>query len=151
MLHLAGTEYTLKDRAFDIFVSGCTRYCEGCYNTELWDFNYGTIISRRVVFQLAEKIKDNIEMIETVRIMGGDLLCNDETSAFNFVRSLQELLMQEKIIWVLFTGAREDELPLWVRKKFDVIKVGKYIESLHDDSYHLASTNQYYIRKGVDY
>lgn len=24
-----------------LFVSGCTHYCEGCFNAEAWDFSYG--------------------------------------------------------------------------------------------------------------
>lgn len=24
-----------------LFVSGCTHYCEGCFNSEAWDFQYG--------------------------------------------------------------------------------------------------------------
>lgn len=25
-----------------LFVSGCTHHCEGCFNQETWDFNYGS-------------------------------------------------------------------------------------------------------------
>ena len=25
-----------------LFVSGCTHHCEGCFNPETWDFQYGT-------------------------------------------------------------------------------------------------------------
>ena len=24
-----------------LFVSGCTHYCKGCFNSEAWDFDYG--------------------------------------------------------------------------------------------------------------
>ena len=24
-----------------LFVSGCTHFCKGCFNSEAWDFNYG--------------------------------------------------------------------------------------------------------------
>ena len=24
-----------------LFVSGCTHHCEGCFNPETWDFQYG--------------------------------------------------------------------------------------------------------------
>lgn len=152
MLHLAGTEYTLRDKAFDIFISGCTRKCKGCYNTELWSFDYGAPINKRVIIQLAEKVKENKDMIETIRILGGDLLCSDSRTALKFIDSLYSMLADnENLSWVLFTGATEKELPCWAYEYFDVIKIGKYNEDLHDDNYYLASTNQRYLLKGMDY
>jgi len=30
-----------------LFVSGCTHYCEGCFNAEAWDFPTGSPLQRR--------------------------------------------------------------------------------------------------------
>ena len=30
-----------------LFVSGCNHHCNGCFNPQAWDFNYGKKIYRR--------------------------------------------------------------------------------------------------------
>lgn len=141
-MNLAGTQYTLKNRAFDVYVSGCTRHCRGCFNEQAQDFNYGEPL---IVRDIVKKIKENSDLIDTVRFLGGDLLCNDD--AEEIVREFQLLL---NVNYELYTGADRDEVPAWCWDRFDVIKVGKFDDTKLGNG-ELASTNQCYLRKGVDY
>ena len=42
-MKIAGTQFTLKTKSFEIYVSGCAGnpHCKGCHNPETWDFNVG--------------------------------------------------------------------------------------------------------------
>lgn len=145
-MNLAGTEYTLESKSFDIFVSGCTRGCPGCFNPEAQSFDFGELLD---LLQLIRKITDNDNIIENIRIMGGDLLCSPGDEAKKLAWTLK-LGYPQKKLW-LFTGADRNDIPQWCYEVFDVIKYGKYIEELRDETYELATTNQRYLRKDVDY
>lgn len=54
-----------------LFVSGCNHYCDGCFNPETWDPNYGKpynkIIENRIINSLVHPVKNLV-------ISGGDPL-----------------------------------------------------------------------------
>lgn len=139
-MNIAGTEYSLQFRSFDIFVSGCTRGCKGCFNQEAQSFDYGEPL---IMSELLAKIRDNSSLIDTVRIMGGDLLCQDDREAQAFVGFLR--LFPKRL--ELYTGASIDEIPQWCFDAFDAIKYGRYVEELHCDNPLFGSSNQKYIQK----
>jgi len=143
-MNLAGTEYTLESKSFDIFVSGCTRNCPGCCNPEAQAFDFGSPL---MLYDLMNKIRDSSNIIDNIRIMGGDLLCQDEVEACGFIGFLTGL--NKKLI--LYTGAEFNEIPQWCFELFDAIKYGRYIQELHCDNPLYGSSNQHYIRKGSDY
>ena len=35
-----------------LFVSGCTHHCKGCFNSETWDFSYGTPFTQETIDQI---------------------------------------------------------------------------------------------------
>lgn len=144
-MNLAGTEYTLVSRSFDIFVSGCDRACPGCFNPETQDFNYG----EELYFSpLIKKIHEYDNLIDNIRIMGGDLLCQK----FFYIIYLPFILKKNfpnKKLW-LFTGAEFKDVPKLLLRFFDVIKTGRYIQELATNG-ELASSNQRYYYKGVNY
>ena len=39
-----------------IFVSGCTNRCEGCFQPETWDFNYGEPYTKEMEQEMGTKI-----------------------------------------------------------------------------------------------
>lgn len=127
--------------AYEIYPSGCTRNCPGCHNPELQDFNYGEYLD---IAKLIEDIKSKEKWIDIISFLGGDLLCHPKYEAMLLVIAIKSAFPDKKL-W-LFTGATEEELPKWVKEIFDVIKVGKYIQKLHQDGFP-ASSNQYLIRK----
>lgn len=119
-MNLGGTEYTLKNKSFDIYISGCTHNCSGCFNKELHDFNYGTALD---VDYLVCKILDNADMIDKICIFGGDICCQDEVEAFNFLTTLSWL----GIPIVVYTGKSKGEIWDWLWDICSAIKCGRFI------------------------
>ena len=39
-----------------LFVSGCTHHCEGCFNPETWDFQYGTPYTQETELEILEAL-----------------------------------------------------------------------------------------------
>lgn len=146
---LARTEYSLRDKCLDVFVCGCSRKCKGCFNEELWDFNYGVPVSHEWWRQLEKKVQENTDLIQGIRVLGGDLLCQDATPAIEFSLQLKESFPSKLLI--LFTGASKEEVPSWAKKIYNAIKVGEFREDEYSPEHYLASTNQQYLLKGVDY
>jgi anaerobic ribonucleoside-triphosphate reductase activating protein len=131
--------------AVEIYVSGCCRGCPGCHNPEMQDFDYGEPL---VVPKLIQYLYDRQEWFDIISILGGDILCSPDGQAKNLLEIIH-MVFPEKSLW-LFTGAEISEIPQWCFIIFDVIKYGRYIEELKQ-SEGLATSNQGYIRKGVDY
>ena len=40
-----------------LFVSGCTHHCEGCFNPETWDFQYGTPYTAETELEILEALE----------------------------------------------------------------------------------------------
>lgn len=123
-----------------IFFSGCTHYCKGCFNQELWDFNIGKPFTREVY---KNEIKPTInEHIAGLSILGGEPLNP------NNIMSLSDLIMwfkedfPNKNIW-LWTGytweelmdrcdsSKEEDLN-WILFEINVLVDGKFIEEEKD-------------------
>jgi anaerobic ribonucleoside-triphosphate reductase activating protein len=131
--------------AVEIYVSGCTRACHGCHNPQMQSFNYGYPLEYG---ELWRNLDYNKEWFDIISILGGDLLCQDEVERNTLIYRLDNDFPDKKL-W-LFTGAELSEVPRWCLEIFDVIKTGTYKEELRT-SEGLASSNQRYHRKGVDY
>ena len=143
-MRLAGTEYSLDAQAFDIFVSGCTRNCYNCFNKAEQDFNYGNVITDNIFDSLICKINSNLSVIKKIRIMGGDLLCQDEEEALKFIVRIRR---ETALPIILYTGAEKKEIPNWCFGLFDGIKYGRYEYNKQCDSKLYGSYNQHYIIK----
>lgn len=147
-MNLAGTEYSLETKSFDIFVSGCNRACPGCFNPEAQDFNYGERLNHRLLGNIALKIIDAEGIVDNIRLMGGDPMCQKESEIHWLSKVLRETFSKKSLH--LYTGAEFNDLPKWCLEYFDVIKTGRYIEELKQ-SEGLASSNQRYWYRGVDF
>ena len=53
-----------------LFVSGCTHNCEGCFNKEQQDFNYGNEFTKETENEFIEYTKSR--QIKGVNILGGE-------------------------------------------------------------------------------
>lgn len=154
-MNIISTQYTLSNRAFEIYVAGCNGkpHCKNCHNPESWDFNLGDPYDD-IYFN--EKIKRKIEefdsLIDNIMIFGGEPLDNNLDDLYQLLIDLDGI---EKPIW-LFTRYEISEIPEFIKKFCTYIKCGKYIPELTtEDSVQygikLATSNQKIYKKGIDY
>jgi len=143
-IRIAGTEFSLKNRAYEIYIQGCSRNCPGCQNPTTHSFSQGRVVEiSQFLNDLYKKIKPFIEdgLIQRIFVSGGDLLCQNKRVIEEFS---DELLyhFHNLELW-LFTGAEEEEIPNWIWWYFDVVKCGRYKEELRTpDGTFPASDNQ---------
>ena len=53
-----------------LFVSGCTHHCEGCFNPETWDFNYGTLYTEETEQEVLDAVAP--DYIRGLSLLGGE-------------------------------------------------------------------------------
>lgn len=53
-----------------LFVSGCTHHCQGCFNPETWDFNYGKKYTAETQKEIIEAL--NQDYISGLTLIGGE-------------------------------------------------------------------------------
>ena len=113
-----------------LFVSGCTRRCEGCFNPETWDFMYGEKFTWETVHEIEEMLKN--PNVKGLSILGGDPL---EPANVDWVETLCAYIkhnMPEKTIWVWTGGLWEDVCELPIMKHVDILVDGPFVSELKD-------------------
>lgn len=55
-----------------LFVSGCSHHCEGCFNEETWDFQYGEPFTQETADRILEMLSP--DYIEGLTLLGGEPL-----------------------------------------------------------------------------
>lgn len=143
-MNIAGTQYTLKDRAFEIYLSGCTIHCKGCHNPEIQSFSYGEEFTVDKLDEISLKIKESGDLIQSIRILGGEPLDQDYDEFVGMLQQLYCVFPDKKLI--LFTGYDITEIESKMLGVafvfFDEIKFGQYREDLRVEGEFLASSNQ---------
>lgn len=84
-----------------LFVSGCTHHCEGCFNQETWDFQYGEPFTE----ETAEEILDALspDYIAGLTLLGGEPLePGNRQALLPLLRAVKEAY-PKKTIWC-YTG-----------------------------------------------
>lgn len=84
-----------------LFVSGCTNYCEGCFQPETWDFNYGNDFTEETENQILEMLAP--DYICGLTVLGGEPFePENQRVLVDFLRKVRRKY-PEKSIWC-FTG-----------------------------------------------
>lgn len=131
--------------AYEIYISGCYRSCEGCHNPEMQDFGYGKQLD---IETLLADMKAKEKWFDIISFLGGDLMAQDKYEIIRLLSILKADFPTKKF-W-LFTGYMRKELPLYIFSFFDAIKVGAYLQEQRQAGFP-ASKNQKLLRKGVDF
>ncbi|MBR3933514.1 MAG: anaerobic ribonucleoside-triphosphate reductase activating protein [Clostridia bacterium] len=80
-----------------LFVSGCTHHCKGCFNSETWDFNYGTPFTSETedkVLNLLDK-----DYINGLTLLGGEPMePQNQRALLPFLKKVKQHFPQ-KDIW----------------------------------------------------
>jgi anaerobic ribonucleoside-triphosphate reductase activating protein len=153
-MNIVSTQYTLQNKAFEIYLSGCSGNpkCEGCYNKELWDFDIGEEYTLSFWGKLQNKIYKFDNLIDNIMILGGEPLDQDIIELYSFTVDIKSF---NKNLW-LFTRYELNEIEPTILNQFDYVKTGKYIKKLSIDNniqhgIKLSTSNQKIYKKGIDY
>ena len=131
-----------------IFFSGCEHYCEGCFNSEAWDFNCGKIIDDKVIDEVIEAMRPSY--IRGLTVLGGEPMHPKNVhTLLALLRSIKKEL-PDKSIWV-YTGYTYEDLVnidfmqvyVSVLDIIDVLVDGRFEINLKDISLRFrGSSNQ---------
>lgn len=84
-----------------LFVSGCTNHCEGCFQPETWDFNYGNDFTEETENRILEMLAP--DYICGLTVLGGEPFePENQRVLVDFLRKVRRKY-PEKRIWC-FTG-----------------------------------------------
>ncbi len=138
-----------------LFVSGCSHHCEGCFNEETWDFQYGEPFTQEVADSILEMLAP--DYIAGLTLLGGEPLePGNRKALLPLLRAVKEKY-PGKDIWC-YTGYLFDRDVLekfcaqWEGMKeflsyLDVIVDGEFILEQKDISLQFkGSRNQRIIR-----
>lgn len=95
-----------------LFVSGCTNHCQGCFNKEAQDFNYGQLYAPETEQTILKQISK--PYISGLSILGGDPLCQNNAGLTYLIELTNAVHGLGKTVW-LWTG--------FVWEDFDHIKM----------------------------
>lgn len=122
-----------------LFVSGCTHNCEGCFNKEQQNFNYGKPFTKEAEDLFISYAKD--PHVDSVCILGGEPLQQDLNLMFNLVKRIKAEVDKPIHMW---SGYTWEEI-LQDDKKVDVVM---WIDTLVDGRFMLDQRDLTLVYKG---
>ena len=133
-----------------VFFSGCDHHCRGCFNQELWDYNYGKPYC-------SEEILSTIDSHTAgLSLLGGDPLCQDNINASLDLCKKFKSKFPNKTIW-LWTGwtleyVKQNKSLSPILEYIDVLIDGPFLQNEYDyDLKWRGSRNQRILYKGIDF
>ena len=123
-----------------LFVSGCTHHCDGCFNKDTWDFNYGVPFTQETIDYILKTLEP--AYITGLTLLGGEPFePANQQALVPLVKQVKEHF-PNKDIWC-FSGYLFDEdivdrmLPKYPQTKellscIDVLVDGEFIKELKD-------------------
>lgn len=119
-----------------LFVSGCNHHCEGCFNHEAWDFNYGERFGEDQMVKIIDALAP--DYISGLSLLGGEPLDpKNQAEVLKVVKKVKELY-PNKTIWC-YSGFTFEEL-LEMKKEcvileellgnIDVLVEGRFVLAL---------------------
>lgn len=128
-----------------LFVSGCTNHCQGCFNEEAQDFNYGQLYTPETEQTILKQIAK--PYVAGLSLLGGDPMCQNYDGLINLISLAQKVRNMGKTVW-LWTGLTYEVIfPLKDKMKWaavieyirqclftvcDVVVDGPFIEAQKD-------------------
>ncbi len=123
-----------------LFVSGCTRHCEGCFNQEAWDFHYGQPFTPAVEEEIMESLRP--DYIRGLSLLGGEPFePANQPALLPLLRRVRREL-PEKTVWC-YTGYNyeTDLLPGHVGDPAVTRELLSYLDVLVDGDFRLEEKN----------
>ena len=117
-----------------LFVSGCTHFCKGCFNSEAWDFEYGKPFDINIQNDIIKSLKS--DFCDGLSLLGGEPFepCNQE-ALLPFLKRVKSEV-PSKDIWCYTGYLFDEELLKESRAKTEnTIKMLKLIDVLVDGEF----------------
>lgn len=134
-----------------LFVSGCTNRCEGCFQKQTWDFNYGSPFTSDTEDEILKMLAP--DYIQGLTLLGGEPFeKSNQQALLPFVKRVREIY-PNKDIWA-YSGFTLEELldenarchceaTLPLLNEIDVLVDGKFDINKYDISLRFrGSINQ---------
>jgi anaerobic ribonucleoside-triphosphate reductase activating protein len=124
-----------------LFVSGCRNHCEGCFQPQTWDFDYGLPFTKETEEEIVKALRPS--WIQGLSILGGEPMePENENILLPFIKRVKEIY-PKKDIW-LYSGYTYEELKgRKILQYVDVLVDGRFEEKLRDPSLAFrGSSNQ---------
>lgn len=125
-----------------IFLQGCPIHCPGCFNSELWDFDGGRVMSDETLSTIHALV--NRPYIKGLSILGGEPLCKENLKAVAMLCDIVKA-MPDKTVWVYtgYTCESFSEEQKRAIEKADVIVDGRFEKEFYNrDLAFRGSENQ---------
>ena len=117
-----------------LFVSGCPHHCEGCFNPETWDFQFGEVFGEGQIEKILTALHPSY--IQGLSLLGGEPFAPENQSAVLDLVTRVRQKMPEKDIWCytgyLFEALRDGNVGTNSRgllEKLDVLVDGPFVLS----------------------
>ena len=124
-----------------LFVSGCRNHCEGCFQPETWDFNFGKKFTYDTHLDILTEVMK--PFYDGVSILGGDPM--EYENEWGILPLIMGVKLLRKTVWV-YTGYTWEDLMGWdwkgncngitrqILENTDVLVDGPFIEAEKDIS-----------------
>lgn len=127
-----------------LFVSGCTHNCNGCFNKDQQNFNYGTPFTKETEDEFI-KLTMN-PMVKGVNILGGEPMQQiKDNTLLNLLRRIKKETKKPIWMWSGYTFEQIIDNPkrLELLKEVDVLIDGKFeIKNRNISLKYRGSSNQ---------
>ncbi len=134
-----------------LFVSGCTHRCKNCFNSEAWDFDYGSPFTIDIQNEIINSLKE--DYIDGLSLLGGEPFePKNQEALLPFLKRVKKEV-PNKNVWCYTGYLFDDELlkpsrantkhTLEMLSLIDVLVDGRFVEELKDISLTFkGSSNQ---------
>lgn len=134
-----------------VFFSGCRFHCDGCFNSNAWDFNVGKEFTQETIDEILEAADNDV--IDHLSILGGEPLEPENRLAVLDLTAQFKKRFPQKTVW-LWTGNRINEDWIMMNHQItcclyytDYIVDGTFKKDLFDPNLlYRGSSNQRIIR-----
>ena len=116
-----------------IFVTGCTHRCEGCFNSEIWDFNSGTAFTQDTIDEILEALAPR--HIKGLSLLGGEPFeSQNQETILELLRAVREKY-PNKDVWAYSGYTFEDMLHGVFRGNMTTLEILSLIDILVDGKF----------------
>ena len=124
-----------------LFVSGCSHHCNGCFNSELWNYDAGEEMTTETLGKLLELCSKSY--VSGLSLLGGEPLDPKNILVLQYTCRFIKDKLPHKTIWC-YTGYDWERVKhLDIMKYIDVLVDGRFVQELKDPRLQFrGSSNQ---------